>query len=177
MEISAADVAVLLGNIKTVLGQAVPTIGLWGKILGFVIIAWGLFSAISDKGKGDLRIGPAIFKILFGSLLLNLGGAIAMSGNSITGTALEIGEGYSPEGPAVWASAVHVAFYTAWVVGLIGFIKGWKDLSHHDPDRRGAAITMIIGGTLAMNLPAVMKAVVALGPGTPFEALGKMLGL
>ena len=175
--ISAADIAALLGNIKGVLLAFKPLVGIVGKVLGLALIGWGLLSAVMDKGRGEAKYAGSIAKIIFGTILLNLSGAIAMSGESITGTALDIGQGYSPSGSAVWVQAVHVAFYTAWIVGLIGFIKGWKDLSHHDPDRRGAAITMIIGGTAAMNLPTLLGAVAELGPGTPFGYLGQLLGL
>ena len=142
-------------------------------VLGFSLLGFGLFRMIRSAGRGgdpeNQVFGGAGLTILCGACLLSINTFIAIAGESIGvgGGMKDVGvaaDSVAAVGPAQFTEAVRLAFGIAWLVGFIGLISGLNTLRVvNQNSQTGFAITKILGGAAAMNLPVMIKAVASWG--------------
>lgn len=147
-------------------------------IIGFVLVALGVW-AVAMSGANNARVGvgvkAALTSIGIGAVLIS--GATLLDVSSLTLGATGPGQsareailagepvaGMRVEGDIgdtniSIEAATAFAFTVVGVVGLIGFIGGWVMLAQMGRGTAsqtasvGKAITLIVGGVLAVNMP------------------------
>lgn len=153
------------------------------KVLGFFLIGFGLFRLIRGAGRGgdseSQVFGGAGLSILCGAALLSIDTFMAVAGESLgVGRVMRsvgvIASEVAAVGPEQFSEAVRLAFGVAWIVGFMGMISGLNTLRMTGQNSQtGFAITKILGGTAAMNLPSIIKAMA--GWGGVFSELAKII--
>ena len=158
------------------------------RVLGFGLLGLGLLRLIVGAGRTvdaeNMLFGGVGLTILCGACLLSITTFIDVAGVSIGGveqglssvgvTEGIVTKGVKDTGPEQFAAMVRVAFGVAWVIGLLGIISGLNTLRVvNQNSQTGFAITKILGGAAAMNLPTMIKAMSSWGG--IFSQLGKIV--
>lgn len=163
-DLGALNYGQMLGDVAA-LGELVR---LGAKVLGFLLVGGGLVRLIVGSGRTvdaeNMLFGGVGLTILCGGILLSIDSFIAIAGLSIGAGAdmkdVGVAASKAPEvGPTQFVEAVRFAFGLAWLVGFIGMISGLNTLRVVNQNSQfGLALTKIIGGAFAMNLPTVIRA-------------------
>lgn len=152
-------------------------------VLGFSLLGFGLYRLVRGAGRGmdteSQIFGGAGLMILSGACLLSIQSFMVMASGSIgagdgmKSVSLAMGQVKSV-GTAEFTAAVQVAFGISWVIGLLGMISGLNTLRVTGQNSQfGFALTKILGGACAMNLPVIIKA--AAGWGGIFSEVAKIV--
>jgi len=153
------------------------------RVLGFGLLGLGLGRLIVGAGRSvdaeNMLFGGVGLTVLCGACLISIDTFIGVAGlsigadDSIKNVGIAAGQA-TAVGPAQFTEAVRLAFGIAWVVGFIGVISGLNTLRIvNQNSQTGFAITKIVGGAAAMNLPAMIKA--ASNWGGIFSELAKIV--
>lgn len=147
------DGVVIVENLIQNLTPWWQPIKLVGYLIGLGIVGAGLASFVSG-GRGQPSNKGAIISIVAGIVLLNIMSLLDAISMSLLNKASETGLDYQPAGDGPEALYIQFAIYLVMLVGFAGVIYGCVLLKRSAEDGRqlGAAITHMIGGTMAVNI-------------------------
>jgi len=152
----------IISNLTSQLKTAWTPLLLIAAAIGFVMFGVGLIRMVQKQGQGGSfgAIYDSAMTVFAGLLLLNLSVFLKIMTASVLASQMADDplSFQANTGNSATATMVTFAVVVVAIVGLIGFIRGIILLTHANEDPRAvwSAITHLIGGTIAMNIPSFM---------------------
>jgi len=150
---------------------------LWGplviitKVAGFGLFVYGMIGLINASSpRASVQYKQAFAAILIGAMFFNVEAAFNVMSQTMfnADTTAHMSSNFDYSSKVVGAgnekaiSAIKFAFSIIAIVGFFGFVTGLNGLrkaaNSQSNEGIGASMTKLIGGSMAMNLDLVMKA-------------------
>lgn len=173
----------LLDDFRAALGKLWLPFVIITKVLGFGLFIWGLAALINASSpRASTSYKSAFAAILIGAILFNVTGMIDVMTSSLFETnyvaqTFDYHSTASGAGNPQAISAIKFAFTIVAIVGFFGFVLGltglYKSINGHNNEGLGSSLTKLIGGSLALNLDQVIKALGGTTSDAGFQSIVK----
>lgn len=124
-------------------------------VLGIASTLFGVM-AIPRVEKGQSTWKNVGYRLFVGAALCSLGAALGTMAGTVGVEANVLGAGFEGGGAGSWCGAMAGVVSFVRLVGLIAFVRGLLILKAHGEGKDGArveaALTHMVGGSLAMNI-------------------------